>query len=291
MKTKFSVILPHFERPKLLHKTLLAYNQIKRDDFEVIVVDDFSQAWRLPEIPESLDFPIKLIRLLGEKDGTNPSLPLQIGAWHAEGEFYVLSSPEVTPLHDFFQKVDQPSGLSCGKYFLLNVFAITGELFNSIPGRAIQTILQDLDSTQSKELRLQLEVRLGEGLGLKGFAWANEYGSWYQHPIHKPSDLHFLSVICAKDFWKLGGFDTRFRSGGGFEDLEFRDRCRATLRLIRLDELSAIHFDHEEVTSRKDLRISLNSNELLYRSTKALRRKSINPINLGKHDFVINYIS
>jgi len=253
MKTKFSVILPHFERPKLLHKTLLAYNQIKRDDFEVIVVDDFSQAWRLPEIPESLDFPIKLIRLLGEKDGTNPSLPLQIGAWHAEGEFYVLSSPEVTPLHDFFQKVDQPSGLSCGKYFLLNVFAITGELFNSIPGRAIQTILQDLDSTQSKELRLQLEVRLGEGLGLKGFAWANEYGS--------------------------------------FEDLEFRDRCRATLRLIRLDELSAIHFDHEEVTSRKDLRISLNSNELLYRSTKALRRKSINPINLGKHDFVINYIS
>ena len=53
----------------------------------------------------------------------------------------------------------------------------------------------------------------------------NEYGSWYLHSEYNKSDLNFFTCITRNNYYKLCGFDERYRFGTGFDDNEFLKTC------------------------------------------------------------------
>lgn len=260
---KFSVIMPFFERPKLLAATLSAYNQLcKSTEFEVIVVDDHSRDKLRPAIPQYLSFDVVVVSLRGEKTGINPSLPIEVGVQHARGENLILTSPEVMPVRDFFLDL-QNAPQDSSKYKVFDVFAITDPTFVS----------HFLDSTPLplNNLGLSNPIRDGElralfesGLGFEGYGYQNQFGAWYQHHLIKNEMLHFLSSISRAEFHRCGGFDLGFRRGAGYEDLEFRDRILRRNSVKLIPGLSAVHLPHEEVSSRTEFRMATNSNRLRY---------------------------
>lgn len=259
----------------------MAYNEVcAGSDFEILVIDDHSRSSRAPRIPEHLNFDVTVVTMIGEKSGINPSLPIEIGANHARGEVLVLSSPEIVPIRNYIPHLSQ--GMN-GAYKVFDVFALTDKALQA-------TIMDHALIGERRELssftKLQsFEGSFLDGLGAFGYPYANALGAWYQHHKYKDEKLHFLSAISRNDFARLGGFDLRFRFGAGYEDLDFRDRACKRLNVISVPGLTGIHLEHEEVSSRPEFKVRLNSNALTYGLSKLI------PFGLRRSKRLVNQTS
>lgn len=264
---RYSVLMPFFERPGVLTSSLLAYDRFCRgNDFEIVVVDDHSQPDLRPDVPKGLGFDVVVVSLQGTKSGINPALPIEIGAQHARGEILVLTSPEIMPVRNFFADLGNEVSNS-DIYKIFDVFALTDNDYAK--SMTAQLTQPEIDSNSSEGRGSPPHQNIFEqGLGHGGYSYANSYGAWYQHHELKNEGLHFLSSISRSNFMRLGGFDLGFRKGAGYEDLEFRDRISKSLSFESIQGLTAVHLPHEEVSSRADIPISLNSNEWRYKLKK-----------------------
>ena len=263
----YSFILPYFERPKHLLKTLESYQKLyQNQNVEVLIVDDCSSPSKAPVIPLNFSLPIKILRI-NTKNGINPCVPYNIGARQARGETLILTSPEVVHTSSIFEQRLSLSTLDNSNYFIFSVFALSSGMLN-------EKLLATAGYSEFLNIFYDFKDQLPLNLGWSGYPWVNEYGSWYSHSSFRGTDSNFLSAIKRENFLKLSGFDERFRGGAGYDDLEFRQRLKKMhLHFEYLDEAVAVHLDHEIVTDCKQFGINLNSNRKLYRKTRFYRYK------------------
>jgi len=96
----------------------------------------------------------------------------------------------------------------------------------------------------------------------------NEDGSfyrWYQHSEHRNACYHFCSAISQENYWRIGGFDERFKDGYGYDDNAFRDRvARGGVPFVVRDDLVVEHQWHRKVRPG-NYRQALRHNRELYK--------------------------
>ena len=69
---------------------------------------------------------------------------------------------------------------------------------------------------------------------------------WYQHSAYNPRCLHFCSAISADTYAKVGGFDTDFFEGWGYDDNSFVEQVRrAGIPILQRDDLLTHHLHHD----------------------------------------------
>ena len=285
----FSVLLPFFNRPELLKASLLAMDlRYNSHPFEVIVIDDVSAYGLKPDIPENLNFPVKVVTL-HSKTGINPCVPYNVGAQVAEGKYFVLSSPEIVPTFDVLSlssEIFEAGPITKGEspYLLFDVFTFRNQPIDS---QIIAASNNDhwptlLDKVLNKVKNMEgVLSSVGEN---RKKPWSNRFGTWYQHHTLRPLDLNFLGVISRDLFFKVGGFCERFRAGTGYDDLNFRDNVRRKTAIQRVPGFAGIHLNHDEVSSTPEHAMAINSNRLLYLKLKALRLRP----KRGEHSYSVN---
>ena len=279
---RVSIILPYFERPEVLIITLRSFQALySKSQVEIIIVDDGSHKNLKPLLPPGFTLPTKLVSITN-KDGINPCIPINIGVTEASGEFILLTSPEIVHTESIFSAMGN-TDVGKNECLFFNVFALTDSDINF-----------RLISSESHESLIEIyksfEHELEKNLGLNGYKWSNLHGSWYCHPIYRKTDLNFLSLMRRSSFFEVGGFDERYRKGSGFEDNEFRRRMLSFGFKFRYQGSStAIHLIHEEVSTRPDFNIGINSNEKLFKSRfkRIMFRKSIGI----KHNYKISKVN
>ena len=264
--SSISLVLPYFERPDLLLQSLKVLNFLYHEEyFEVIIVDDGSETTRRPIFPEDWRIRTTIITIL-KKKGINPCLPINIGVRHANGENILLSSPEIIQSENIFKML--PLTVPNGNIYVLPVFAVTDPRIN-------QTLLAEKKASKIIKRIQGLESSFLSDLGKYGNLDQNDIGRWYCHKKHNPSDLNFLMLMTKEDFYSISGFDENYRFGTGFDDYEFRRRLyRAGSKFVYLETSTAIHLDHEEVSSRSEFGLGPNSNEKLFRKRWYRYRKN-----------------
>lgn len=268
---KVSVILPYYNRKQLLKNTLDSYQHFYGGKaIEVVVVDDVSKEEnRVEDLVGKYDFCLKVVRL-SHKNGINPCYPYNVGVRNSTGNVIVLSSPETMHTQSMFDLSNNFSDLTDETYLQFSVFCVTYPPLH-------QFLLENRPFTEKLEaIRLAIPS-FYMNLGELGYPYHNRYGSWYTHSTIKPTCLNFLSAITCDNYYRLSGFDERFRFGTGYDDNEFRDRVlKMTKRVVWYDQAIAIHVDHEIVdnapptTNTHIWQATRESNQYQYNNTWGL---------------------
>jgi glycosyltransferase involved in cell wall biosynthesis len=285
---KVTIVIPHFERNTILSMSLRCINSLYADrDIEVIIVDDCSREGMRPSIPAEFKLKLKLVQIQ-EKKGINPCTPFNMGVDHAEGDLIVLTSPEIIHTQSIFELNPNILEIAEDEYLVIPVFAVTDKKLN-------RDILETKDYNQIQEITRNKLEEFGLNLGKNGYSYANDIGAWYAHPVIKDSKLNFLSIIFKESYLKIGGFDSRFRKGTGFDDMEFLRKLQDHGFKIQYPEsLPALHLDHEEVSSTSQYRKKINSNEKIFHSRLARALKFSRKVekhkvfrwDMGKNEFI-----
>jgi len=230
LNKKVSIILPYYNRKNLLLNTLKSFNKFyENKNVEVVIIDDGSNSENRLEDSLNFNLNIKLIRL-ENKNGINPCYPYNVGVRNSSGDIIILSSPETFHTKDMFDISNNFKKLTNETYLLFSVFCLT-------------------DITKLENIEDQIP-KFHKNLGINGYSYNNNIGSWYCHSKYRPNGLNFLSAITRENYYKLSGFDERFRFGTGFDDTEFRDRLiDNNIKFIYLDDAIAIHVNHEVVNN------------------------------------------
>ena len=269
---KVSILLPYYNRKKLLLNTLRSYEYFYADkSLEICIVDDGSaEDQRIDDVSKlypTLD--IKLYRVK-VKNGINPCVPYNIAARISTGDVLVLTSPETFHTADMYELSSNFSEVENGKYLCFSVFCLTD-----------QDIYKKIFSDKSFESSINIfneEFRalLFDDLGEEGRAgFSNRFGSWYLHSQYRPSSLNFFTALKRELYFGLSGFDESYRNGTGYDDNEFLDRLRDRVDdIVYIDDACAIHVDHPPVYGKG----SPISNQAIYLS----RRKYLKNDDWGK---------
>jgi glycosyltransferase involved in cell wall biosynthesis len=239
-----SIILPYYNRKQLLYVTLESFVYFySNESIEVVIVDDCSdddnRVDRVDRIESKYPFPIRLIRI-NNKNGINPCLPYNVGVRQSTGNIIVLTSPETLHTKSMFETSNDFKLLNDTTYLQFSVFCLTKKDLKSvlIGNEPFNLKLETLNNNKKY---------FYNNLGEYGYPFNNSFGSWYTHSIIRPSCLNFMSALTRKTYYRMGGFDERFRFGTGFDDEEFRNRILKITGTIWYDDFVAVHIDHEAV--------------------------------------------
>jgi glycosyltransferase involved in cell wall biosynthesis len=242
MSRTVSVILPYYNRKELLKLTLDSFQHFYsgNPDLEVVIVDDGSNnANRVEKLCSEYNLKLQLVRI-ENKMGTNPCYPYNVGVHKSSGNIIVLSSPETFHTTNMFDISNNFEKLNDKTYLQFSVFCLVIKM-------------QKIDIT-----------KFYENLGETGYFYANRYGSWYTHSKMRPSCLNFFSALTRNNYYKLSGFDERFRYGTGFDDEDFKLRVLNIIdNIIWLDNAVAIHTDHEIVNN-----LPPTTNQMIFQKTR-----------------------
>jgi glycosyltransferase involved in cell wall biosynthesis len=223
---KVSIILPYYNRKKLLIRTLDSFQLLYSSDsgLEIVIVDDHSDDKnRIEDLVRRYNLNIMLFRL-PNKSGVNPCYPYNVGVRQSKGSIIVLSSPEILHTSNMFEISNNFEKLDDVTYFQFSVFCLLEEM-------------EELDTT-----------KFYENLGETGFSYANRFGSWYTHSKIRPTCLNFFSALTRNTYYRLSGFDERFRYGTGYDDEEFKLRILELVDSVEwMDNAEAVHMNHEIV--------------------------------------------
>lgn len=257
MDKKVSIILPYYNRKKLLLKTLESFEYFYsyKNNIEIVIVDDVSNEEHRLENELNFNLNIKLVRL-ENKNGINPCYPYNVGVKESSGDIIILSSPETLHTTNMFDITNNFEKLNNQTYLLLSVFCVTDiNLINDFFSGKISENIKLINNNKPMFM---------DNLGENGYSFNNRFGSWYLHSNIRPSGLNFFTALTRDKYYELSGFDERFRNGTGFDDDEFRDRLLETgVEFIYYDETVAIHVNHEVVNNSAP-----TTNQSLYEYTK-----------------------
>lgn len=201
--------MPYWQRQAWLDASLGRYKFLYPDEnIEIIVVDDGSptpaiiQEGRTP-----FPWPVKLIRLPEKDHALNPCVPINEGVKVAEGQFIILTNPEV--MHSLPIIRSMLAGLQ--------ILGKTGY------------IAAACWSTEKN----------------KWFCHSSTVGDPGQGraPMPPGSGFHFCSMITKQFFDKVEGFSEEYREGQAFEDNDFLWKlwCAAA-RFEIADDLVVNHY-------------------------------------------------
>jgi glycosyltransferase involved in cell wall biosynthesis len=185
----FSIIIPTYNRPQKIGTCLESLSRLDypRDLFEVIVIDDGSNASLHPVVARFFD---QLHVTLLTQTNAGPAAARNAGAKRAKGEFLVFMDDDCTPFPDWLRKL-------VNRFAEIPDHAIGGRTLNALPDNPYSTASQNLLNA--------------------GYA--------YYNPI--PGQASFFAsnnlTVPAAHFRSIGGFDVTFKTS---EDRDFCDRWR-----------------------------------------------------------------
>ncbi len=195
-----SIVMSYYNRLPQLRYTLQTFLKSKNKNFEVIIVDDFSDEINsLKEVHK--EFPtlnlvvIQMSDLVKNKNYCNPCVPYNVGFKKSQGDKIIIQNPECCHQGDVISYVD--SNLKKNTYLSFHCWACSRP---------------DL-----KELHQGKSISVGVEQGK---------ARWYNHGTIRPVAYHFTSAITKEDLRDLNGFDESFSQGFNYDDTEFVERIK-----------------------------------------------------------------
>jgi hypothetical protein len=188
MKMSASIVMPYWDRPDALYKTLSNYEVLYLNmELEIIIVDDGSIY--PPRLPPGIEdvFKVKVITLQKKVEALNPCVPINAGVRVATKEYIILTNPEI--LHD--RHILEP---------LIKTVLSTG------PVTYVAAACWSTD-TNKWLCHSSLTPTVNKSMG--------------RAAIPPNAGLHFCAALRKSTFEKAGGFNEEYRSGAGYEDNDF----------------------------------------------------------------------
>ena len=252
-----SIVMAYVNRKPLLDFTLKTMTQSDNWDFEVIVVDDFSDPDQDPTVfidkyPELNINVIKMSDITETKDYFNPCVPYNVGFSAIKGDKVIIQNPECCHMGDVVSYVEE--NLTDDTYLSFHCYASTPD-----------------------DLRL---LNLGQSINYLNNK-VSAGGCWYNHEVHRPESFHFTTAMTRSSLSKLNGFDERFAQGRAYDDAEFVRRAVALLEVKYVSEPHVIHQYHPK-TSIPNQGTKLQQNTRLYKNILQTEADNIKAYNQGK---------
>lgn len=234
--------MTYWNRKPLLEWTLKTIEKTSHKDFEIIIVDDFSDPDHdLSQI--KTDLPVKVIKLqeiFEEKTWNNGCIAYNVGFSKTSGDKIIIQNAECSWQGDVLTEVE--TYLNDSNYLI-------------VPTRF--TVPEELPEIQSGAfIDVNRKVKYGN------YGQPVGWHGWYNHKTHRPKGFHFCNAITRKNLQKLNGFDERYANGWGYDDNEFRDRVNMLNLNWHWSENCVVF--HQWHTPAKLLG---NGNKLLYENT------------------------
>lgn len=215
--------MAYVNRLKQTKHTLRSISDSKIKDIEIILVDDFSDDTQRARILLE-EFSHLNIKLIDHKDHVisknhnNPCLAYNIGFRYATGDKIIIQNPECYHNGDILDYVEK--NLHTGSYLVFHCYS--------------------LDEQSTKNFYNNKHIEFNNQ--------PTEYwdeSCWYSHDVFRPMAYHFTSAITREDLNKLGGFDSNFSKGIGFDDDEFLFRIKCLgLNIQYVSDPIVIHQYH-----------------------------------------------
>lgn len=191
--------MAYYNRLDLLRHSLKTFASSSVTDFEVVVVDDFSDPNHSPIILKK-EFPlinlkiINMAEIVSDKYYCNPCVPFNEGFRQSCGDMIIIQNPECCHYGDVLEYV--VNNLTDDNYLCFNCFASSHKQ------------LTELHEQGTIEVNNAQEINPGGNC-------------WYVHSQHRPIAWHFTSAISRHNLKQLNGFDERLAFGRCSDDVEF----------------------------------------------------------------------
>lgn len=210
---KLSIIIPYYNRRELLENVLQSIRHYRKDDVEIIIIDDGSDI-RLDNIPDT-----KIIRL--EKTGwRGPGIAYNTGFKAATGNAVMLNSSECLHLGNVIDYTF--------KYFSQEFYMC----FSAYMAR------QENSFSGFDWGKAEVERRLFWNIAPLDYWWGTNsmIGNF----------IPYCAVISKENIDKLGGYDERFAGGVGFDDYDFIHRIKnLKLKMVPVNYPFVVHQWHK----------------------------------------------
>lgn len=317
---KVSIVMAYYNRKSQLMMTLETIRRSECTNFEVIIVDDgSSDAHRLNDIIYNYPFKIKLLRIEPEdKQWINPCVAYNLGLKHASGEIIIIQNPEICHIGDVIKYTI--NNLKNDQYFSYSCYALPDQVHNRkfadvISKSKTQEVLKKaneyMKTINYENYRFDWKFYVSNYPDLKDIityekAWEHwetvgnlqkrkcnkmgqyqpneyiEWHGWYNHPIHHPRPLHFLSATKRKNIEALKGFNQFYKSGYWYDDDDFLERMKliAKVSIISPNEVCGIHLYHDngssdQIKDRSAFNKLCQVNRILYDKLKGQIKKRV----------------
>lgn len=263
-----SVILAYCNRIVQLRYTLQTISLTKHRNFEIIIVDDFSEQSQRPEIllPEFPQLNIRIIYMSDiyqSKWYINPCIPYNEGLRHSRGNKIILQNPECCHIGDILEYVE--NNLTENLYLSFHCFALN----------------------QSDTEKLQQ----GRYIEFNNLTAEETDGScWYNHRTIRPTGYHFACAITKQKLLEINGFDENFAHGIGFDDDEILHRIIHICRVKFVESPMVIHQYHSNAFSDHITVDKIEKNKLLFEKTQKSKTISNNNKIELKKTWLLNKI-
>ena len=216
---KYSFLIPYCNRAIHFSLCSVAYTHHyhNRQDYEIIIIedrknfDDPQNHSDLLNIIQDSKLPIK--HIISEYNYFNPAYSFNLGAQHAQGEYFIITNPEI------FHRVNILNGLDIE--------------FEKNPTAYIVCSCQNVHALTNSISHIT-EMIVAESC-------------WYQHSQHSNRLLHFCSAISRDNYKKIDGFSEEYNEGIAYEDDDFRHKILSekTIEIVVQDDLCTFHLDHD----------------------------------------------
>lgn len=224
---KYSIIIPYYKR-RMLHNTFVSYahHYGNRDDYEVLVMEDYKNANNNHDHHTLLNILLTFSDTVDARiirtdfvDCYAPSRMFNLGVFEATGKYIILTNPECFHLTDVLGGFDKELSRDPNAY-------IIAATFNASYGG----LVAEFDDFKYMQL------------------------SWYQHSKHRPRGLHFCSVLSKEIYNSIGGFDEGYAPGFGREDVDFFRTIETKGIAVRMcDDIVVVHMNHPDIPNKYKL--------------------------------------
>ena len=246
--------MAYYNRLPQLKYTLKTFEKSSHKNFEVVIVDDFSnQENSLDIIKEEFLYlninVIKMSDLYEKKSYINPCVPYNVGFRASQGEKIIIQNPECCHEGDVISYVN--SFLTESNYLSFHCWACNkGDVKILHSGGKIQ-IGGDPPPNKTR---------------------------WYNHKFYRPAAYHFTSAISRKNLIDLNGFDESFALGMDYDDDEFLQRIKyKNLQIEFVESPFVIHQYHPKMFTNPLNPPAQTNNQLLFE--ELLKNKKIRAEN------------
>jgi glycosyltransferase involved in cell wall biosynthesis len=214
MCLKASLLLAVYNRPAIVHRTLLGLTRQSCQNFEIIVCDDGSGQ----EIKDVLSrfeetFKDRLIHVWQEHRGFRKCRILNEGILHARSDYLIFLDSDCIPHREFVNthiNKRQPGFFLVGRRLIM--------------GKKLTEQLSDNDILSGKLERLYFLLLHYNHLR---HISAGLYMPWLHKLRSSPLVLKGCNFSCfLKDMWQINGFDEQFDTPGTGEDTDIERRFR-----------------------------------------------------------------
>lgn len=235
---KYSVILPFYEdRLEQFRISLASYVFQTVKKFELVIIDQGSKE-KLEKELKKYNFPYTYIKVDLEKAGyskecQNPTYAQNIGVLCSSGQYIILTSPEVVPENQFFEKCDN--------------LDIDSFIFFRCGFAKKETV----------DLNKQFSYDYLDSINIK-YMCNKQIFDVDDHP-------YYLSVIPKSLYMDQKGTDEIFMYSIGFDDIDFGRRLKVINKRKYIDSIMGVHLCHDNSYQHNKERYYFGKNLIHYR--------------------------